>query len=127
MLGSWDPCLVVNSSVTPAPTSVCTAANTGGANVQLAPPQYTIWIYDVGKGTLSPILGAEANTVIVDPVIMQARSAVPTFIPDFVPPSGSAAANLADNGRLRLLGIRTFYDCAGIDIVPPEPTGGVPQ
>jgi hypothetical protein len=127
MLVSWAPCLVLNSSVTPATTNVCTAANTGGANVQLAPPQYTIWIYDVGKGTLSPILGAEVNTVIVDPVIMQARSPVPTFIPDFVPPSGSAAANLADNGRLGLLVIRSVYDFDGIDMVSAETNGGFPD
>src|ERR1700688_2760591 len=37
MLVSWAPCLVLNAAV----TSVCTSANTG-ANVQLAPPQYTI-------------------------------------------------------------------------------------
>src|SRR5260370_16159064 len=129
MLVSWAPCLVLNSSVTPATTSVCTAANTGGANVQLAPPQYTIWIYDVGKGTLSPILGAEANTVIVDPVIMQARSPVPTFIPDFVPPSGSAAANLADNsnGGLGLLVIRSVYDFDGIDMVSAATNGVFPH
>src|SRR6202049_843344 len=32
MLVSWAPCLVLNSSASPATTSVCTAANTGGAN-----------------------------------------------------------------------------------------------
>src|ERR1700730_11633712 len=37
MLVSWAPCLVLDSGV----TSVCTNANTTGANVQLAPPQYT--------------------------------------------------------------------------------------
>src|SRR5579859_6498499 len=50
MLVSWAPCLVLNTTVTPATTSICTAGNTSGANVQLAPPQYTLWIYDVGKG-----------------------------------------------------------------------------
>src|SRR6267154_4924200 len=112
MLVSWAPCLVLDSTVTPPTTKICTAANTSGANVQMAPPQYTIWIYDVGKGTLSPILGAEAGTVIVEPVIMQARTPVPTFIPDFVPAPGSAAANLAhnSNGGLGLLVIRSVYD-----------------
>jgi hypothetical protein len=120
MLVSWAPCLVLNSAVTPPTTSVCTAANTSGANVQLAPPQYTIWIYDVGKGTLSPILGAEVNTVIVEPVIMQARTPVPTFIPDFVPTG--AAADLAHNtnGGLGLLVIRSVYDFDGIDMVAAE-------
>ena len=61
MLVSWSPCLVLDTTVTPATTNVCTAANTTGANVQLAPPQYTLWIYDFDAGTLSPLLSAEAG------------------------------------------------------------------
>jgi len=127
MLVSWAPCLVLNSTVTPPTTSVCTAANTSGANVQLAPPQYTIWIYDVSKGTLSPTLAAEAGTVIVEPVIMQARSPVPAFIPDFVPTG--AAANLANNtnGGLGLLVIRSVYDFDGIDKVAAETANAFPN
>jgi len=96
--------------------------------VQLAPPQYTIWIYDVSKGTLSPILGAEAGMVIVDPVIMQARTPVPAFIPDFVPTPGSAAANLAHNtnGGLGLLVIRSVYDSTEPTWCPPKPTAQFP-
>jgi hypothetical protein len=128
MLVSWAPCLVLNSSVTPAVTSVCTAANTG-ANVQLAPPQYTIWVYDVGNGTLSPVLAAEANTVIVEPVIMQARTPVPTFVPDVVPTAGTAAGNLANNthGKLGLLVIRSVYDFDGIDRVAAETANAFPD
>ena len=47
MFVSWAPCLVLDTTVTPNTTNICTTANTSGANVQLAPPQYTIWIYDV--------------------------------------------------------------------------------
>jgi len=127
MFVSWAPCLVQNASVTPATTSVCTAANTSGPNVQLAPPQYTIWIYDVPTGTLSPILGAEVDTVIVEPVIMQARVPVPAFIPDFVPTG--PAANLANNtnGGLGLLVIRSVYDFDGIDKVAAETANSVPN
>jgi hypothetical protein len=127
MLVSWAPCLVLDSTVTPAATRVCTAANTSGANAQLAPPQYTLWIYDVDAGTLSPILAAETNTVIVEPVIMQARIPVPAFIPDFVPTG--AAANLAGNtnGGLGLLVIRSVYDYDGIDQVAAETGGALPN
>jgi hypothetical protein len=123
MLVSWAPCLVLDSTVTPPVTSVCTASNTTGPNVQLASPQYTIWIYDTDQGTLSPILGAQANTVIVEPVIMQARTPVPTFIPDVVPTG--AAANLANNsnGGLGILVIRSVYDFDGVDTVPAETNG----
>ena len=127
MLVSWAPCLVLDTTVTPNTTNVCTASNTTGANVVLAPPQYTIWIYDVSAGTLSPILAAETNTVIVEPVIMQARTPVPTFIPDAVPTG--AAANMANNtnGGLGLLVIRSVYDFDGIDEVSAETAGAVPN
>jgi hypothetical protein len=127
MFVSWAPCLVLNTSVTPAITSICTAANTAGPNVQLAPPQYTLWIYDVPTSTLSPILGAETNTVIVEPVIMQVRTPTPTFIPDLVPTG--AAANMAHNtnGGLGLLVIRSVYDFDGVDTVAAETANAVPN
>jgi Hydrazine synthase alpha subunit middle domain len=127
MLVSWAPCLVLDTTQTPPATVICTAGNTTGANVQLAPPQYTIWIYDMDQGTLSPILGAEAGLVIVEPVIMQARNPVPTFIPDVVPTG--AAANLADNsnGGLGILVIRSVYDFDGIDEVSAETNGAFPN
>jgi hypothetical protein len=120
LLVSWAPCLVLDSSVTPATTNICTAGNTGGATVQMAPPQYTIWIYDTGAGTLSPVLAAESGTTIVEPVIMQARTPLPTFIPDFVPTG--AAANLAGNpnGGIGVLAIRSVYDFDGVDAVAAE-------
>jgi hypothetical protein len=127
MFVSWAPCLVLDTTVTPNTTSICTTANASGANVQLAPPQYTIWIYDISAGTLSPILGAESGTVIVEPVIMQARTPVPTFIPDAVPIG--AAANMAHNtnGGLGLLVIRSVYDFDGVDLVAAETANAVPN
>ena len=127
MLVSWAPCLVLDTTVTPNTTSVCTADNTTGANVTLAPPQYTIWVYDIDKGTLSPILGAEANTVIVEPVIMQARTPVPAFVPDFIPTGAAAALANNTNGGLGVLVIRSVYDFDGIDKVAAETAGAVPN
>jgi hypothetical protein len=125
LLVSWAPCLVLDTSVTPATTSVCTNANTSGANVQLAPPQYTIWIYDLAAGTLSPILAAQSGTTIVEPIIMQARSSVPAFVPDVIPAPGSAQADLASRG-LGVLAIRSVYDFDGVDIVPTQTAGALP-
>jgi hypothetical protein len=127
MFVSWAPCLVLDTTVTPNTTNVCTTANTSGANVQLAPPQYTIWIYDVSTSTLSPILGAESGMVIVEPVIMQARTPLPTFIPDVVPTG--AAANMAHNtnGGLGLLVIRSVYDFDGVDTVAAETNNAIPN
>ena len=71
MLVSWAPCLVENTDGT---TSVCSNTNTTGANVKLAPPQYTVWVYDFDAGTLSPLLSAEQGIEIVEPIILQART-----------------------------------------------------
>jgi hypothetical protein len=120
LLVSWAPCLILDTSVTPAKTSVCTAGNTSAATVQLAPPQYTIWIYDMGAGTLSPVLAAESGTTIVEPIIMQARSPVPAFVPDFVPTGAAADLATARNG---LLVIRSVYDFDGVDTVATETAG----
>jgi Hydrazine synthase alpha subunit middle domain len=127
MFVSWAPCLVLDTTVTPNTTNICTTGNTSGANVQLAPPQYTIWIYDVTAGTLSPILGAESGAVIVEPVIMQARTPVPTFIPDAVPTG--AAGNMAHNtnGGIGLLVIRSVYDFDGVDLVAAETANAIPN
>jgi Tol biopolymer transport system component len=124
MLVSWAPCLVLDTTVTPNTTNVCTSSNTSGAKVQLAPPQYTIWLYDVSAGTLAPILAAETNTVIVEPVIMQKRTPLPTFIPDVVPTG--AAATLATGG-MGILDIRSVYDVDGVDAVSADTGGVVPN
>jgi len=120
MLLSWSPCLVLDNSVTPPATVVCTAANTAGANVQMAPPQYTLWVYDLATGTLSPLLSANAGIEVLDPVIMQVRSPAPTFIADSVP--AGAAIKLADND-VGLLQIQSVYD---VDGRAENPVDGTP-
>ena len=127
LLVSWAPCLVTDSSTSPATTSVCTSSNVNGAKTTLAPPQYTIWVYDMTTATLSPVLAAQAGLVIVDPVILQARTPVPAYLPDTVPTG--AAATLADNsnGGLGLLKIRSVYDFDGADTVALATNGLVPN
>ncbi len=115
MLVSWSPCLVQSKTGT---VEVCTSSNTTGANVTLAPPQYTLWIYDFGAGTLTPLLSADAGTEIVEPAILQARTPVPTFIPDFTPTT-TAQQELVNN-TVGVLDISSVYDFDGIDTAKPN-------
>lgn len=117
LLVSWAPCLVVDNT---GKTLVCNNANTSGTAVTQAAPQYTIWVYDLDKGTLSPILAAQSGLTIVEPVIMQARTSVPPFVPDAIP--AGAAADLAAK-NVGLLDIRSVYDFDGTDTVMTQ-TGG---
>ncbi len=115
VLVSWSPCFVQGTS---GVVEVCNAANTSGANVTLAPPQYTLWVYDFAAGTLSPLLSADAGTEIVEPIIMQARTPAPAFIADFTPTT-TAEQNLV-NRAVGVLDISSVYDFDGIDTAKPN-------
>jgi Hydrazine synthase alpha subunit middle domain len=128
MLVSWSPCLVLVAGA----TEVCNGSNTSGANVQVAPPEYTLWVYDFDAGTLGPVLSAAAGTMIVEPVILQARTPAPTDIPDgaggipdTVPATSAAqtaAQNLATN-QVGVLDISSVYDIDGVDTANPNIPG----
>jgi hypothetical protein len=118
MLVSWSPCLVLDTTVTPAATNVCTTTAINGTTVQQAPPQYTLWVYDFDAGTLGPMLSAVSGTMITEPVILQARKPAPTNIPDSTPMT-TAAQDMATNG-VGLLNISSVYDFGGVDIATPN-------
>ena len=118
MLVSWSPCLV---QTTPTTTAVCTASNTAGATVTLAPPLYTLWIYDFGAGTLTPVLSALTNIMTVDPVILQARKPAPIFIPDSTPTTTPEKKLVAAGAGI--LDISSVYDVDGIDTAMPNIAG----
>jgi hypothetical protein len=121
MLVSWSPCLVLDTTVTPNATRVCTSSNTTGTNVQLAPAQYTLWVYDLDKGTLSPLLSADAGTMVVEPVILQPRTPAPTTLVDAAPLPGQAQ-NM-NNAGVGLLDISSVYDVDGADTAVPAIAG----
>jgi hypothetical protein len=117
LLVSWSPCLVLDTTVTPNTTNVCTPSNTSGANVTLAPPEYTLWIYDLSAGTLGPVLSADPGLMVVDPVIMQARTPAATFIRDNIPTGGPAKAQF--DAGVGVLDISSVYDVDGTDTATP--------
>ena len=119
MLVSWSPCLVLDPKA--STTSVCTNTNMTAAGVQIASPQYTLWVYDFGAGTLTPLLSADPNSVVVEPVILQARTPVPTFIPDSSPTTPAQQAMVT--GGVGILDISSVYDFDGIDTAKPTIAG----
>ena len=121
MLVSWSPCLVLDTTVTPNTTNLCTSSNTAGPNVTLAPPQYTLWIYDLDKGTLGPVLSADVGTMVVEPVILQPRKPAPQILVDAAPAPGQAETMA--NAGVGLLDISSVYDVDGVDTATPNIAG----
>jgi hypothetical protein len=123
MLVSWAPCLILTSA-TSSTTNVCTTSNTTGATVTLAPPEYTIWVYDFAAGTLSPILSAESGLTIVEPVLLQARTPAPTAV---LPTPATTASMALKGAGLGVLDIRSVYDFDGVDTVLLQTKNAVPS
>ncbi|HMH27907.1 MAG TPA: hypothetical protein VK580_04945 [Steroidobacteraceae bacterium] len=121
MLVSWSPCLVLDTTVTPNTTNLCTSSNTAGPNVTLAPPQYTLWIYDLDKGTLGPVLSADVGTMVVEPIILQPRKPAPQILVDAAPAPGQAET--MSNAGVGLLDISSVYDVDGVDTATPNIAG----
>jgi hypothetical protein len=121
MLVSWSPCFVLDTTVTPNTTNLCTSSNTSGSNVTLAPPQYTLWVYDLDKGTLSPVLSADAGIQVVEPVILQPRTPAPQILVDPAPAPGQATTMA--NAGVGLLDISSVYDVDGVDTATPNIAG----
>lgn len=117
MLVSWSPCLVTVSNT----TQICNNANTAGTNVTLAPPQYTLWIYDFDAGTLSPVLGADSGMMVVEPVVMQARTPVPPLANGATSRPTTAQQNMVA-AQVGLLDISSVYDFDGVDTATPNIT-----
>jgi Tol biopolymer transport system component len=115
MLVTWAPCLV---QTTVGTTEVCNTSNTTGPGVIQAPPQYTVWIYDFDAGTLSPLLSAEQGMEVVESVILQARTPLPAYIPDFNPTT--AAQETLVNDQVGILNISSVYDYDGVDTAKPN-------
>jgi Hydrazine synthase alpha subunit middle domain len=121
MLVSWSPCLVLDTTVTPNTTTLCTASNTSGTNVTMAPPQYTLWVYDLNAGTLGPLLSADVGTMVLEPIILQPRTPPPSILVDAAPAPGQAAT-MATAG-VGLLDISSVYDVDGVDTATPNIAG----
>src|SRR6204780_1794546 len=121
MLVSWSPCVVLDTTVTPNTTTLCTASNTSGTNVTMAPPQYTLWVYDLNAGTLGPLLSADVGTMVLEPIILQPRTPPPSILVDAAPAPGQAAT-MATAG-VGLLDISSVYDVDGIDTATPNIAG----
>lgn len=85
-----------------------------------APPQYSLWMYDLSAQAFLPLMTPEAGRMITDVVIAQPRTP-PAVILDKTP-GVDADPDLVAEGA-GLLDIKSIYDFDGVDRAAPA--GGV--
>ena len=110
---SWTPCRAqINGQ-----DRACTDDVLRDPAVQLAPPLYSIWMYDTAKRAFLPLMPPEAGKMITDIVVAQPHAA-PVVILDRVP-GVDVNADLVSEG-VGVLDIKSVYDFDGVDTATPN-------
>jgi hypothetical protein len=110
---SWTPCRARIGGQERA----CTDDVLRDPAVQLAPPLYSIWMYDTARRAFLPLMPPEAGRMITDIVVAQPRPA-PVVILDRVPGVDVNADFVAEG--VGVLDIKSVYDFAGVDTATPN-------
>lgn len=100
VLVSWSQCRLLDTTGTVVP---CTTANLAAPTPQLAPPLYSVWLFDPAANTLQPVVTPTEGVMLADVVSLQARPN-----PAFIAPINTGST-LAGDG-LGIIDIRSIFD-----------------
>jgi hypothetical protein len=119
ILTSWSQCRLLDNTQTPPTTIVpCTDSRVSDPNAVLAPPLYSVWMFDPSQNTLLPVLTPTEGVMITDVVAAQPRTPPPVIL-DQVITSGSNESTFVGEG-VGILSIRSVYDFDGVDTATPN-------
>lgn len=117
ILVSWTQCRLLDTSVTPNKIIPCNTSTLANPNAQLAPPLYSVWMFDPTQNTMLPIMQPVEGVMITDVAAAQPR-ALPAVILDKVP-GVDIDQTLYDEG-VGVIDIKSVYDFDGIDTAQPN-------
>ena len=111
ILVSWSQCRVLDNSQSPPAIVPCTAQRLQDPAVQIAPPLYSVWLFDPAQNTFLPIMQPTEGVMITDVVAAEPRP-IPTIIADSVPDPELKAEGVGE------IDIKSVYDFDGVDTAP---------
>ncbi|HEX4387948.1 MAG TPA: hypothetical protein VH109_04925 [Steroidobacteraceae bacterium] len=117
ILVSWTQCRLLDTTQTPPPIVPCSSTNLSVANPTVAPPLYSVWMFDPKQNTLQPLMTPVEGVMISDLAIAQPRPQ-PNIILDKVP-GVDLDQNLVD-ANVGVIDIRSVYDIDGVDTANPN-------
>ena len=117
ILVSWEQCRILNTDGT---IGACTNSALADPTVQLAPPLYSVWMFDPNANTLQPVMAPVEGVMVTDVVATQPRPLQNIILDKVV---GSVAGvdldpNLVPN--LGVIDIKSVYDFDGVDTAVPN-------
>ena len=116
ILVSWEQCRILNSdgSIGPCTDATFTADPT---TVKLAPPLYSVWMYDPSAGTFMPVMQPVDGVMVTNVVATQPRP-LQNIILDKLP-GVDLNQDLVSAGA-GLIDIKSVYDFDGVDTAKPN-------
>ena len=116
VLVSWSQCRVLNPD-NAQQIVACTDDRLRNPDIQVAPPLYSVWMFDPAQNTLVPVMQPTENVMITDVVATQPR-ALPTVILDKVAGLDLDSALVGEG--VGVLNIKSVYDFDGTDSAQPN-------
>jgi hypothetical protein len=114
ILVSWEQCRILNKDGSIGP---CTDAALADPTTPLAPPLYSVWMFDPGQNTLLPVMQPVEGVMVTDVVATQPRP-LQNIILDKLP--GVDLSQDLVNAGAGLIDIKSVYDFDGVDVATPS-------
>ena len=114
ILVSWEQCRILNTDGSIGP---CTDASIADPNTKLAPPLYSVWMFDPSQNTLLPVMQPVEGVMVTDVVATQPRP-LQNIILDKLP--GVDLSQDLVNAGVGLIDIKSVYDFDGVDTAKPS-------
>jgi Hydrazine synthase alpha subunit middle domain len=114
ILVSWEQCRILNTDGSIGP---CTSSTASDPTVKLAPPLYSVWMFDPAASTLLPVMQPVEGVMVTDVIATQPRP-LQNIILD---KRGGVDLNqnLIDAGA-GVVDIKSVYDFDGVDTATPN-------
>ena len=112
ILVSWEQCRLLNTDGSIGP---CTDTALSDPNVKVAPPLYSVWMFDPAQNTLLPVMQPVEGVMVTDVVATQPRS-LQNIILDKLP--GVDLSQDLVNANVGVIDIKSVYDFDGVDTTP---------
>jgi hypothetical protein len=114
ILVSWEQCRILNKDGSIGP---CTDAALADPTTQLAPPLYSVWMFDPTQNTLLPVMAPVEGVMISDVTATQPRP-LQNIILDKLP--GVDLSQDLVNAGVGVVDIKSVYDFDGVDTAIPN-------
>jgi hypothetical protein len=114
ILVSWSQCRLFDvNGADPTRIIPCDANSATDTTAVVAPPLYSVWMFDPAKNTILPVMAPVEGVMVTEAIAAQPRNPLPAVIVDRVAPNNLDPDLVAEGAGL--LAINSVYDIMGQD------------